>query len=95
MSLFIERTKSQVLEKIESGEHLPLSVWSTRGWPGDLIEQKCEDFVVHPVLGIKLYKVVTLTVANKKAEGTTQGQRISGLSGGPLLKAKAKAKSAG
>ena len=70
MQFFIERKKENIQAKIESGDYAPHSVWKTRGWPTDIIEAKCDDWVMHPQLDIKCYKVVSLTIRAEEKEST-------------------------
>ena len=66
--MFIERSKANVMSKIESGEYLPLSVWENRGWPAALIEEKCQEWVDHPELQIRCYKVTALSTTHTNRE---------------------------
>ena len=67
--MFKERTTLSVDSKIQSGKYLPSSVWESKGWDKNLIEEKVEDFVLHPILGCKCYNVETLA---KRSEETQQ-----------------------
>ena len=69
MEIFKERSTLSVDSKIKSGKYLPSSVWETKGWDKKLIEDRVQDWVMHPVLGCKCFNVETLA---KRSEETEQ-----------------------
>ena len=71
------KTKANIAEKVKSGEYQPSSVWETRGWDKTLIETKCTDWIIHPELDIKMYKVVTLAEREVAQEIDEVGMRLS------------------
>ena len=72
----MERSQTSLKRKMESGEYLPLSVWGAKGWPVETIEEKCSDYIMHPQLNIKLYRVVTLTVSTGQEEKVRVGEKL-------------------
>ena len=69
LEIFKERSTLSVDSKIKSGKYLPSSVWETKGWDKKLIEDRVQDWVMHPVLGCKCFNVETLA---KRSEETEQ-----------------------
>ena len=59
------------------GEYLPLSVYKARGYDTDVIEAKCTDTDVHPVLG-KCYRVQIRAVFTKTVEQLVRKELLDG-----------------
>ena len=92
---FMERSKTSIQQKMESGEYLPLSVWGAKGWPVGTMEEQCCDYIMHPQLQIPLYRVVTLTISAGQEEKATAGERLTAsCASNSVLAPKGKAKAA-
>ena len=89
--MFLETYNLNIFRKIESGEYLPLTAWGAKGWPMDIIEERCDDWLVHPQLEIKLYRVTTLTIETSAKQVTKEGERAQGTVAGGVAVPKAKA----
>ena len=57
----------------------------------DIIEERCDDWLWHPQLSIKLYRITTLTIATSAEQVTKEGERAQGTVAGGVAAPKAKA----
>ena len=87
----IARSRTETEEAVQGGEYLPLSVYKQRGFPTELIEERCKDVRDHEMLGPcyrlvidGVYSTVVETMIrselmdHKRAAGTQKLKRLSG-----------------